>query len=79
MKILSGGEKFIDYSDFETALYKKFDRVSTISQRMVERLIQKGVNSDPIVLFPNWVDTKIFILKQKITGESKTNEYFRDR
>ncbi len=34
-----------------------FDRVSTISPRMRERLLQKGVAPERTVLFPNWVDT----------------------
>jgi colanic acid biosynthesis glycosyl transferase WcaI len=42
---------------FERRLLRKFDRVSAISGRMVERLISKGVDSSRCVLFPNWVDT----------------------
>jgi len=34
-----------------------FDRVSSISARMVERACAKGVPADRAVLFPNWVDT----------------------
>ncbi|MDP9050333.1 MAG: glycosyltransferase WbuB [Acidobacteriota bacterium] len=41
-------EKFFTYA---------FDRVSGISSRMVDRAISKGIPSDRIVLFPNWVDT----------------------
>ncbi|HKM82652.1 MAG TPA: glycosyltransferase WbuB [Terriglobia bacterium] len=41
----------------ERFLTSKFDRVSTISHRMVERLPAKGVDSSKSVLFPNWVDT----------------------
>lgn len=33
-----------------------FDRISTISPKMCEKLIGKGVPSDNTVLFPNWVD-----------------------
>ncbi len=42
----------------ESWLLARFDRVSTISHRMLERLEQKGVSSERIVLFPNWVDTQ---------------------
>jgi colanic acid biosynthesis glycosyl transferase WcaI len=35
----------------------RFDRVSAISDRMVERLSSKGVDARSTVLFPNWVDT----------------------
>ena len=43
----------------ELALFKRFDRVSTISQRMLERLWQKGVEQEKTVLFPNWIDTDL--------------------
>ncbi len=33
----------------------RFDRVSTISQRMLARALAKGVASRRVVLFPNWV------------------------
>lgn len=36
----------------------RFDRVSTISMRMLDRLAAKGIGSDRRVLFPNWVDTE---------------------
>lgn len=41
----------------ERFLLRKFDRVSAISDRMVERLSVKGVESGRSVHFPNWVDT----------------------
>jgi colanic acid biosynthesis glycosyl transferase WcaI len=41
----------------ERSILLKFDRVSTISQRMVERLLQKGVSQDRVRLLPNWTDT----------------------
>jgi colanic acid biosynthesis glycosyl transferase WcaI len=40
----------------ERCLLRRFDRVSTISQRMVERLAAKGVAAERRVLFPNWAD-----------------------
>jgi colanic acid biosynthesis glycosyl transferase WcaI len=43
---------------FERKLLRRFDRVSAISERMLERLVTKGVDSYRCVLFPNWVDTK---------------------
>jgi colanic acid biosynthesis glycosyl transferase WcaI len=33
-----------------------FDRISGVSSRMVDRAIAKGIPSDRVVLFPNWVD-----------------------
>ena len=41
---------------FERWLIKRFDRVSTISGKMLERLRNKGVSSKKVMLFPNWVD-----------------------
>ena len=39
----------------------RFDRVSTISNRMLARLKEKGVGSDRACLFPNWVDPNTII------------------
>jgi colanic acid biosynthesis glycosyl transferase WcaI len=52
----SGAMKRTLYA-FEGFLMRRFDRVSTISRRMVERLAAKGVESARRLLFPNWVDT----------------------
>jgi len=35
---------------------RSFTRVSSISHKMVERALGKGVPSDRTILFPNWVD-----------------------
>lgn len=40
----------------ESWLMKRFDRASSISPKMLERLAAKGVAPDRIVEFPNWVD-----------------------
>jgi colanic acid biosynthesis glycosyl transferase WcaI len=53
----SGFQKFT--AKLEMALINGFDRVSTISQRMVERLWEKGVPDDRTILFPNWIDTDL--------------------
>jgi len=42
----------------ERWLMRRFDRVSTISQRMVERALTKGVEASRVVLFPNWVQVQ---------------------
>ncbi len=42
----------------ERDLLRAFDVVSTISNRMCERLAAKGVSAEKTVLFPNWVDTE---------------------
>lgn len=40
----------------ERWLMRRFDRVSTISGRMVDRAGHKGVAAERVVHFPNWVD-----------------------
>jgi len=42
----------------ERWLMSYFDRVSTISVRMLERLVPKGVAQEKSVLLPNWVDVQ---------------------
>ncbi|AWN17516.1 glycosyltransferase WbuB [Salinisphaera sp. LB1] len=42
----------------ESQLLRRFDRVSTISDRMMDRLADKGVPTSRRVLFRNWTDTK---------------------
>jgi colanic acid biosynthesis glycosyl transferase WcaI len=40
----------------EREVLRRFDNVSSISGRMVERLLEKGVPRDRVRYFPNWVD-----------------------
>ena len=59
--------KFVGWAarKFERWLMNCFNRVSTISDNMLERLSTKGVNQEKSVLFPNWVDTEyIFPLER---------------
>lgn len=45
-----------------------FDRVSTISNSMQQKLLDKGITAERTVLLPNWVNTQeIFPLSQKST------------
>jgi len=41
----------------ERFLLRRFDCVSSISEKMCQRLLEKGVASSHAALFPNWVDT----------------------
>lgn len=43
----------------ERLLFQRFDTVSSISRRMMERLESKGVEPARIRYFPNWVDTDL--------------------
>jgi colanic acid biosynthesis glycosyl transferase WcaI len=48
----------------ENWLTARFDRISTISERMLARLLEKDIHLKQAVLFPNWVDTnEIFPLQ----------------
>lgn len=40
----------------ERWIFRRFDRVSSISVRMLDRVLQKGVARQRVVSFPNWVD-----------------------
>lgn len=40
----------------ERWLLRRFDRVSTISSKMLQKLDEKGIPADRRVLFPNWAD-----------------------
>src|SRR5258708_5360688 len=42
----------------ERFLLNRFDRISSISPRMLNRLEHKGICTDKQTLFPNWVDTQ---------------------
>ena len=42
----------------ERGIMRRFDRVSTISERMLEQLAVKGVDAPRCFFFPNWVDTE---------------------
>lgn len=64
---------------FESVVMRSFTVVSTISPRMRERIIDKGVDENRTRLFPNWVDTgQIFPLRDSPfrgelgIGEEKT-------
>ena len=43
----------------ERGLMRRFDRVTSISQRMLARLRAKGVDEERLGFFPNWVDTDL--------------------
>ena len=62
LKILPGLGFLTSFlSKIEAFLLKRFDVVSTISQRMLERLHQKGISDHKTYLLPNWVDCKVIL------------------
>lgn len=44
---------------FERAMLRRFDVVSSISGRMVERLVALGVQAERTLCLPNWVDVDV--------------------
>ena len=56
MKLLEGRTLQRVILRMERWILRRFDFVSTISGRMVHRLLEKGVRTDRIRFFPNWVD-----------------------
>jgi len=54
--MLKGARLRASVSAVERWLMRRFDRVSTISQRMLDRAREKGVNDARLVHLPNWVD-----------------------
>lgn len=58
---------------WESRTLRGFDRVSTISQAMVERLVVKGVSSTKAVLLPNWVD--LTLIQPQAEHERLSNPY----
>jgi colanic acid biosynthesis glycosyl transferase WcaI len=56
--MLSGGNFIQSLAQkFERFILTCFDHVSTISENMLKRCIQKGVQKDNVSLFINWVNT----------------------
>ena len=51
---------------FERFIMRRFDKVTTISHNMRQKLIEKGVDSSKALLLQNWVDTQqIFPLEKR--------------
>jgi colanic acid biosynthesis glycosyl transferase WcaI len=57
LQMLSGRIPHAVVSRTEQFLMRRFDNVSTISRRMMDRLGAKGIDETKGVFFPNWVDT----------------------
>lgn len=65
--ILSGGTLRRAAEGCERTLLRRFDRVSTISAKMMERLADKGVAEENRIESPNWVDTAIVHPQDRMT------------
>lgn len=49
----------------EKQIYKIFEVVGTISEGMIDKLEEKGINKNKIYYLPNWIDPKNFKEKKK--------------
>jgi len=57
--MLPGGKRLLPLATaFEKAVLRRADHVSTISENMGIKAMQKGVPRERLGLFPNWVDTQ---------------------
>lgn len=56
MGLLKGGRLKQTVLALEQFIFRRFDRVSSISQKMVQRLSEKGVSGERQRFFRNWVD-----------------------
>jgi colanic acid biosynthesis glycosyl transferase WcaI len=54
--LLKGADARRLVTRIEGWLMRRFDRVSTISESMMARALDKGVDRDKLVFFPNWTD-----------------------
>ncbi|MDB5820422.1 MAG: wcaI [Rhizobacter sp.] len=59
MGLLKGRFVQRSVSALERFLLRRFDRVSTISSRMMDLLRSKGITGERAVHFPNWVDVSL--------------------
>jgi len=57
--LLSTGWLRRGVATLERWMMQRFDRVSTISEHMLEQLVAKGVEAPRCVFFPNWVDPEM--------------------
>jgi colanic acid biosynthesis glycosyl transferase WcaI len=62
----------------ERRILRRFDSVSTISNRMVEHLLEKGVEPGKTKFFPNWVDTTRFT-PFEADGSPRLHQQYRQR
>jgi len=58
LKILKPGLLLLVLNKIETLILSRFDVITTISRQMLKNILQKGVSSESLFLFPNWGDTK---------------------
>jgi colanic acid biosynthesis glycosyl transferase WcaI len=62
--LLKGGVIRWAVAAWENWLMRRFERVSTISEKMLDRARTKGVAKERLMLVPNWVDAKRLVCSQ---------------
>lgn len=58
MKLLAGGSLRRAVLGIEAWFMRRYRMASTISERMLEKLLEKGIQESKSILFPNWADTE---------------------
>jgi len=58
LNILKKGIFYRIIQKVEKFILNKFDIISTISQMMKNKIVQKGIDRDKIYILPNWADTE---------------------
>ena len=62
----------------ESWMLRRFDRVSSISQRMIDSLREKGVSTSKLVFFPNWANVEVIAERQVQSDVDRgTNSNYR--
>ena len=61
---------------WERRTLRSFDRVSSISTAMVQKLGSKGVGTSSRVLLPNWVDLEV--IRPQLGAARQINPYRRE-
>jgi colanic acid biosynthesis glycosyl transferase WcaI len=49
----------------ERIIFNTFDYISTISDGMIQKVIEKGIKKEKIIFFPNWSETERFLNQKK--------------
>jgi colanic acid biosynthesis glycosyl transferase WcaI len=74
MGMLSGARLRAFIHGIESWLFRRFDRVSSISHRMIEHLYSKSLANKDVSCFPNWVNTDIICPIRIKADAGRTNQ-----
>ncbi len=79
LNMLGNGKSIKLMFKLEQFFLRKSDYVSTLTEGMRNKILDKGIDSNKIILFPNWVDTKkIKVLANRESLREKFNIQLED-